>query len=148
MKKFEKHFSDSGKIPQAERNIFKTEEALPDKRLGRPQDLEECEKNWNQFRENVGTTLRTISETQQVVKKFNNILSLLFKNLVFYTGRAIIEQVHKKTKRDIITRSIEGRLIDDFATHSLQSNMSNVTDCFPQDSEFRQSLAIRSTTEM
>ena len=66
-----KHFWDSKKMPQSGRKLCKTESVLPEKRLARPKDLEECKKNWNQFRENVGTTLRTISETQQVLKNFN-----------------------------------------------------------------------------
>ena len=38
--------------------------------------------------------------------------------MVFYNGRAIIEQVQKNTKRDIITRIIQVRQFDDFATHT------------------------------
>ena len=67
--------------------------------------------------------------------------------MVFYTGGAIIELVEKNTKRDILTRNTEGRPFDDFATHSLQSNMSNVINIFLKISVL-ENFAKKSTTEV
>ena len=67
--------------------------------------------------------------------------------MVFYTGREILQQLQKNTRRDIITRIIEGRQFDDFATHSLQSNMSDVINIFLKISVL-ESFAKKSTTEV
>ena len=110
--------TDSEKTCEENCNRCKEEKVQSEQALSRAKKLKELEETWKGVQKTFGIILRSIRETPgfQSVQQF---IVFAVQNMVFYTGRAIIEQMQKNTKRDIRPRFIEGRQFDDFATHTV-----------------------------